>query len=643
MRSILLFFGVILSFQTIAQKENLTPEKLWSLGRVSFQKMSLDGTLLYYSVSTPDMVENKSKTKYFSFSNATGTTKEITEIPNGEAPDETLENAQISKDKKSIAYSQEVKLQKIYGEDRYTELKKSNVLVYDDLCQRHWDTWEDGNYSHLFVAKNNNGKAEKPVDLMNGELFDCPQKPHGGTEDFCFSPDSKSLLYVCKKKTGKAYALSTNTDIYAYDLQTQKTTNLTEEHQGYDTNPQFNEEGRWLAWLSMPRDGFEADKNELWVMDWRTHQAMNLTASWDESVSSFSWGEKANTIYFIAAYHGTEQLFELSFQNNGQADIKQITQGAFDVNGICAQQGRTMYVNRCDMNHATEIYAVNLDNGNMTQISHANDEAYTHTNLCMVRERYTTLDNGDPLFSWVIYPPNFDSTKKYPTLLYCQGGPQSALSQFYSFRWNFQLMASQGYIVIAPNRTGMPGWGTQWNEDISKDWGGNPMRDYLAAIDDISEEPYVDRDRLGAVGASYGGYSVYMLAGIHENRFKTFIAHCGLFDLRSWYGTTEELWFANWDIGGPYWDKTNREAKHSYQEFSPSNYVDNWNTPILIYQGGKDFRVPIEQGLQAFQAAQLKGLKSRFVLLPEENHWVMKPQNGLVWQREFFQWLKETL
>ncbi|MBL7754175.1 MAG: S9 family peptidase, partial [Chitinophagaceae bacterium] len=300
-------------------------------------------------------------------------------------------------------------------------------------------------------------------------------------------------------------------------------------------------------------------------------------------------------------------------------------------------------VSRTDMNHAAELYTFDLTTSSLKQLTHVNDAFYSRLALCDVKERYTTLDNGDQLFSWVIYPPNFDPTKKYPLLLYCQGGPQSALSQFYSYRWNFQLMASQGYIVIAPNRTGMPGWGVKWNADISKDWGGNPMRDYLAAVDDISTESYVDQDRRGAVGASYGGYSVFMLAGIHENRFKTFISHCGLFDLKSWYGTTEELWFANWDVGGPYWEKSNTEAQKSYKFYSPSNYVQNWNTPILVIQGGKDFRVPIEQGLQAFQAAQLKGLKSRFLLLPDENHWVLKPQNAMVWHTEFYRWLKETL
>jgi dipeptidyl aminopeptidase/acylaminoacyl peptidase len=395
----------------------------------------------------------------------------------------------------------------------------------------------------------------------------------------------------------------------------------------------------------MERDGFEADKNKLWVMDWGTKVKKCLTQEWDETVSSFKWGNDHETIFFIAPMHGTEQLFETSNKMNlddlGPV-IRQITKGQFDINGIIAQKGNTLYVSRSDMNHASEIFTVDITSGNMVQYTHANDQAYNQIKKCLVRERYTDLNNGQQLFSWVIYPPDFDSTKKYPVLLYCQGGPQSALSQFYSFRWNFQLMASNGYIIIAPNRTGMPGWGTKWNEDISKGWGDDPMRDYLAAIDDISSESYIDNERRGAVGASYGGYSIFMLAGIHENRFKTFIAHDGLFDLKSWYGTTEELWFANWDIGGNYWDG-DKDADKSYEKYNPSNYIDKWNTPILVYQGGKDYRVPIEQGMQAFQAAQLKNIKSRFIYMPDENHWVLKPQTAMVWHKEFYRWLKETL
>lgn len=632
------------SINVLAQS-NLTPEKLWSLGRVSPQGISKDGTVLYYSVSIPDMNENKSKTKFYSMPILGGSSKEISALPTegNVVMDNELENASISADGRKMIFTKEVKLQNVKGQDRYKELQKSNVQVYDDLNQRHWDTWEDGAYSHVFVAENKAGFPSNAIDIMPNDLFDCPQKPHGGAEDLLISPDSKYAIYVTKKLSGMEYAISTNTDIYAYDFSTNQTENLTEGMEGYDMNPTFSQDGNSMAWLSMKQANCESDKNEIWMMDWATKTKHNLTQNWDETVGSFYWSKNENIIYFIAPYHGTEQLFELKVNEDFSTEIKQITKGQFDVNGIVGETNSSLIVTKSDMNHASEIYSADKNTGALIQLTHVNDEAYSNLNMCDVKERYTELENGEKVFSWVIYPPNFDATKKYPTLLYCQGGPQSALSQFYSFRWNFQLMASQGYIVIAPNRTGMPGWGTQWNADISKDWGGNPMRDYLAVVDDISEEKYVDKDRRGAVGASYGGYSVFMLAGIHEGRFKTFISHCGLFDLKSWYGTTEELWFANWDIGGAYWDKNNSAAQHSYKEFSPSNYVDNWNTPIMIYQGGKDFRVPIEQGLQAFQAAKLKGLKSRFVLLPEENHWVLKPQNGMVWQREFYLWLKETL
>lgn len=621
----------------------MTPETLWSLGRVGFQMMSADGNTLYYSVGRPNMQENKTKTTYYALNLKTGAAQEIASLPEQNQPalDAELENASLSSDKKYILFTKEVHMDNVIGSDKYPELSKANVLIYDNLNQRHWDTWEDGSYSHVFVGKNNDGRIGESRDIMSGLRYDCPQKPHGGAEDLLFSPDAKKVLYVTKMKFGTQYALSTNTDIYCYDLESEQTENLTEGMMGYDTQPAFSMDGQYLAWTSMARDGFEADKNDLWIMNWSTKTKVNLTATWDETVGSFLFSKDGSNIYFIAPYHGTEQLFSVDLKSE-QHSIKQITNGQFDVNGIADQVNNTLYVSRTDMNHAAELYAVNLNDGSMTQVTHVNDEAYRSIKMCKVEGRYTEVSKGQ-VFSWVIYPPDFDPTKKYPTLLYCQGGPQSALSQFYSFRWNFQLMASQGYIVIAPNRTGMPGWGTAWNENISKDWGGKPMRDYLAAIDDLATESYVDRNRLGAVGASYGGYSVLMLAGIHENRFKTFISHCGLFDLKSWYGTTEELWFANWDIGGAYWDKNNRDAKNSYREFSPSNYVQNWNTPIMIIQGGKDFRVPIEQGLQAYQAAQLQGLKSRFVLLPEENHWVLKPQNGLIWQREFYQWLKETL
>jgi dipeptidyl aminopeptidase/acylaminoacyl peptidase len=631
---------LLANYSFVEAQLNLTIEKLWSLGRVSYQGASKDGATIYYSVSIPDINENKNKTKFYSIPLQGGKAMEIPEVPNqtNVTIDKGGYNVKVSPDGKKVIFTREVKMQKMHSTDIYPSLSKSNVYVYNDLNQRHWDTWEEGAYEHVFVADNVADHALREKDIMANELFDCPQKPHGGDDDLIFTPDSKSILYVTKKKSGKAYALSTNTDFYLYQIETGAVSNITERMMGYDTHPVFSNNGNQLAWLSMKTDGFESDKNELWVMNWQTKEKQNLSTDWDDNVNNFVWSSDDKKIFFTAPIHGTEQLFEIVLDTK---KITQITKGTFNIADLCVQHGNTMTVSRTDMNHAAELYNVDLNTGNMVQLTHANDINYANIHMCDVKERYTPLDNDENLFSWVIYPPNFDPEKKYPVLLYCQGGPQSALSQFYSFRWNFQLMASNGYIVIAPNRTGMPGWGTQWNANISKDWGGNPMRDYLAAIDDIANEPYVDKNRLGAVGASYGGYSIFMLAGIHEGRFKSFIAHDGLFDLKSWYGTTEELWFANWDIGGPYWDKENKEAQYSYKNYSPSNFVDNWTTPIMVIQGGKDYRVPIEQGMQAFQAAQLKGIKSRFLYFPDENHWVLKAQNGIVWQTEFYKWLKK--
>jgi dipeptidyl aminopeptidase/acylaminoacyl peptidase len=362
-------------------------------------------------------------------------------------------------------------------------------------------------------------------------------------------------------------------------------------------------------------------------------------------VEGFKWSNDGKKIYFYAPVDGTLQLFEVNYPGLTKMlpVVRQITKGDFDVNGITGQIGNALVVSRTDMNHAAEIYTVDLSNGNMQQLTHVNDDVYKTINMSKVERRYVLTTDNKKMLVWVIYPPGFDPAKKYPALLYCQGGPQSPLTQSYSFRWNFQLMAGGGYIVVAPNRRGMYGHGQAWNEQISKDWGGQVMKDYLSAIDALSKENFVDKSRLGCVGASYGGYSAFYLAGIHNNRFKTFIAHDGVFDTRSMSGTTEELWFTNWDFGGYYWEKNNKTGQKAFEQFNPINYVDKWNTPILIMQGGKDYRVPIEQGLQAFQAAQLRGIKSKLIYFPDENHWVLKPQNALVWQREFYKWLKETL
>lgn len=619
---------------TASAQNVLTPELLWKLERITVLGISKDGKSIVYKVATPSVEENKSNSKFFTIPIAGGLATEVKETK------DLLVDKNISPNENHILSSQEVKIDKVLGKDIYPNLDKSNVQVYDGLDYRHWDTWNDGSHNHVFYAENK--EKATPIDIMPNEPYDSPQKPFGGDEDFVWSPDSKSIIYVSKKKKGTAYAISTNTDLYEYNLATKVTKNLTETNLGYDTNPVFSPTGD-LTWLQMKRDGYEADKNDILVrfkgMD------MNLTANWDGSVENFMWSPDGKKVYFTAAIDGTKQLFEVNFPSLTKIAItvKQLTTGDFDVADIYGFSGDNVIVTRTDMNHAAEIYSYNLKKKTWLQLTKVNDELYGKLVLPKYERRYVTTTDGKKMLVWVILPPNFDKTKKYPAILYCQGGPQSPLTQSYSFRWNFSLMASQGYIIVAPNRRGMHGHGVAWNEQISKDWGGQVMDDYLSAIDDVAKESYVDASRLGAVGASYGGYSVFQLAGIHKNRFKTFISHCGVFNLESMYGTTEEVFFNNWDHGGAYWEKDNEVAQKTYSKFNPIKMVEKWNTPILIIQGGKDYRVPIGQGQEAFQAAQLRGIKSRFMLFPDENHWVLKPQNALVWQSEFYKWLKETL
>ena len=630
--SLLCVFFISLGF---SQSQVMTPEQLIELNRVSAVGLTEDGERVVYKTSTYDVETGERTTQYYSVSVDGGDLKTIDEVGN------LVKDKNVSPDGKWKLVTKDVKLQDVYGTDYYKDVPKSNVYIYDQLNYRHWDTWEDGAYSHVFLQSASN-ENDAGVDLMEGEPYDCPQQPFGGDEDYIWSPDSKTVLYVTKKLKGTDYAVSTNSDIYEYNLETKQTTNLTESNKGYDTQPAFSSNGT-LAWLQMKRDGYESDKNDIIIR--MPFGDINLTADWDGTVNGFIWSDDGSKLFFTAPVGGTVQAFEIDNPGKSKMRVrpKQISNGQFDVNGIIGQRGNHLIVYRRDMNHAAEIYKLNIDSGEMTPLSQANNDIYSDIKLSKIEKRMVKTTDGKDMVTWVIYPPDFDPSKKYPTLLYCQGGPQGALSQFYSFRWNFQLMAAKGYIVVAPNRRGMPGHGVEWNEQISKDYGGQNMKDYLSAIDDISKESYVDTNRLGCVGASYGGYSVFYLASIHEGRFKSFIAHDGIFNLRSMYGTTEELFFVNWDIGGPYWDASNAAAQKSYAEFNPANFVDKWDTPILIIQGGKDFRVPIGQSLEAFQAAQLQGIKSKLLFFPEENHWVLSPQNSLVWQREFFKWLDETV
>jgi len=633
MKKILLTTLTMMSLSAMAQNV-MSPETLWKLGRVSSLGISKDTKNVVYKVTTPSIEENKSSSKFYIIPINGGTPTEVKETKT------LVKDKNISPDGKYLVYNEEVKISNILGKDFYPDLEKSEVQIYDGLDYRHWDTWNEGKFNHVLYKENTDGAVG--TDIMGKENFDSPQKPFGGDEDYIWSPDSKKILYVSKKKAGTQYAISTNTNIYEYSLETGLTTNKTEDNLGYDVAPQFSPSGN-LTWLQMKREGYEADKNDI-IVDFKGIK-MNLTANWDGTVDSFLWSKDGSKVYFTAAIDGTKQLFEVNFPGMTRIaiNVQQITKGDFDVNDLIGFSGNSIIVTRADMNHASEIFSFDLKKNTWKQITNVNSAIYDSLALSKTERRYVTTTDGKKMLVWVILPPNFDATKKYPTLLYCQGGPQSALTQFYSFRWNFQLMAANGYIVVAPNRRGMPGHGVEWNEQISKDWGGQVMDDYLSAIDDVSKESYVDKTRLGCVGASYGGYSAFYLAGIHNNRFKTFIAHDGVFNTQSMFGTTEEVFFSNWDFGGPYWEKDNATAQKTYTTFNPINLVEKWNTPILIIQGGKDFRVPIGQGQEAFQAAQLRGIKSRFLYFPEENHWVLKPQNAQVWQKEFFKWLKETL
>lgn len=629
----LLVLITLVNFPADAEKL-MTPEDLWQLKRISPLGLNHSATHVLYKVTTPNIQSNGFDSKVYQVPVNGGESSLV------ENHAELVRDKNLSPDGSKKLFHEAVELEAVLGSDRYKKLSASNAYVFDDLNYRHWDTWNDGSFKHVFYQDLD---SEEKTDIMEKELYSSPQSPFGGDEDYIWGPKSKHIYYVSKKVQGVDYVTSTNTDIYRYELSTKETINLTKDNLGYDQYPAFSTSGQ-LAWLRMKTPGYEADKSDIMVMSGNT--PINVTAHWDESVQSFLWSNDASRIYFTAATKGTIQLFQVLLSNitsNNPLVIEQLTMGNFDVNGIVAEVNGQLIVTRNSMNAAKEIYTYNINNKSLQALTSVNDDFYDTKDLPTVKKRMVKTQDGHDMVTWVIYPPGFDESKKYPTILYAQGGPQSPLSQFYSFRWNFQLMASQGYIIVAPNRRGMPGHGVAWNEAISKDWGGGAMQDYLDAIDDVSKESYVDKDRLGMIGASFGGYSVFYLAGHHENRFKTFISHDGVFDFRSMYGTTEELFFVNHDIGGPYWEKDNVAAQKAYRDFNPSNFVGKWDTPILVIQGGKDYRVPIGQGLQAFQAARLLGVKSRLLYFPEENHWVLTPQNGIVWQHEFFKWLEETL
>jgi dipeptidyl aminopeptidase/acylaminoacyl peptidase len=657
-------------------QNTLTPELLWKMKRISGGTLSPDGRYLLFSQRSFDLDKNKGNTDLFVINIKENSIAQLTNTsfsefeaqwhkdnsiwflsnenngvqiwrmnPDGTEKmqcssfqDKEIEGFKLAPDGKNIITIEAIQYKQSINEI-YADLPLANARVEDDLMYRHWDHYDDYKKRHLMLYEMEENLMQVSIsgtDILNGEPYDGILPPMGGSEQFTFSNDGKKVVYTSKKMTGKAFALHTNSDLYEYDITSKTTVNITEAFKGYDNNPSFNLMGQ-MAWLSMARDGFESDKNDIVLKDGTS--TTNLTAELDLSVTDFSWHPDGEKLYFTSAVKGTVQMFEITLKKGKTPIIKQITEGIFDVVSISVGMD-AIYFGRQSMIEPTDLYALNLKNSKMNRLTNVNKVITDKLSMPTVEERWVKTSDGKQMLVWMVLPPNFDQNNKYPALLYCQGGPQSPVSQYFSYRWNLALMASKGYVVIAPNRRGLPGFGQEWNDAISKDWGGQAMEDYLAAVDDAVTLPYIDAQRLGAVGASYGGYSVYMLAGIHQKRFKTFVSHCGLFNLESWYGTTEELFFADWDQGGPYWMDINKE---NYKKNSPHNYVQNWDTPILVIHGGLDFRVPESEGIQAFQAAQLLGLKSRFLQFPSEGHWVQSPQNSILWQREFFRWLEEDL
>ncbi len=651
----------------------LTPEMMEAFGRVSGPQVSPDRKSVLYSVEFVNLKADKGNRELWVMDIDGKNQRQITVTPESEngavwikngtkiaymaSTDDGMqiftinpdgsEKTQISHIEKGIGgflfSPDESKILLIrnikYGKrvvDEYPALDKANARIVDDLMYKHWDEWVT-EIPHPFLADVTENGIENPIDIMEGEPYESPMKPFGGIESFAWAPDSKSIVYVSRKKEGMEYSLSTNSDLYLYNLETKTTTNLTEGMMGYDTNPVFSPKGDKLAWLSMEHDGYESDMNRIFVMDMKTGEKTDLTENWDYTVSTIAWNPNGEKIYFIAPYHGPSPIFSVEV---GSKKIETIAAQMCDYASLAPVDDKKIIALRHSLTYPDEIFLVDKDSD--TQLTNVNTELLSQLSPVTVEKVMVPTTDGKEMLTWVVLPPNFDETKKYPAILYCQGGPQQAVSQFWSYRWNLRLMASQGYVVIAPNRRGLPGFGTEWNAQISGDYGGQNMKDYLSAVDFMKTKPYIDADHIGATGASYGGFSVYWLAGNHDNRFAALFAHAGIFNTEAQYLETEEMWFANWDLGGAFWEKDNEVAQRSFAN-SPHKFVEKWTAPIMISVGEKDYRILASQGMMAFNAAKLRGIPTRMLVYPEENHWILKPQNALLWQYEFFKWFDKWL
>ncbi len=679
---------VLVGFQSIAQTkpaiiENpnlklesnlMTPEALWAFGRVSDPQVSPDGETVLYGVSYYSIEQNKGNRELYSVGINAESVKRLTTSPKSEfnaiwkpdgskigfltsesgsvqlwemSPDGS-NRIQISKieggisgfkyapDQSKILYTKDLEIEEKFP-DLYEGLPLASGRLMNDLMYRHWDHWVD-TYSHVFMADYDGKQLSNHKDIMEGEPFNSPLSPFGGIEQIEWSSDSKVIAYTSKKLSGKAATLSTNSDIYFYNLEAGETKNMTQGMMGFDVGPVFSPDGNYMAWESMERDGYESDKNRLYILNLKTGDRTYATSEFDQNTGSISWTADNKNIYFTSDWHGAFQIYKYNLKSGS---IDQITEGLHDYRSVTIA-GKHLVATKQTMAMPTELFQVNPKNGNAQQMTFTNKDLLDQLTMGRTEERWIKTHDGEDMQVFVIYPPDFDSNKKYPGILYCKGGPQGPLSQSFHYRWNYQIMAANGYIIVAPARRGVSGFGQAWQEQISRDYHGKSMQDYLTAIDVLAKEPFIDENRLGAIGASAGGYAVYYLAGNHEGRFKTFIAHDGIFNEEAQYLETEEMWFENWDKGGPFWEKDNKAAQDAY-EHSPHKYVENWDTPILVIHSELDYRVVVTQGMTAFNAALLKDIPAEYLYFPDENHWVLRPQNGILWQRTFFNWLDKWL
>ena len=654
-----------------------TPEVLEAFGRVSEATPSPDGTKIIFSLAYEDIQENKGNSEIYSIeadgSNLTRLTttapsesnlrwinngkkiaflkrdaetgknqifmmnedgsgvKRLSNVENG------IECFEISPDESKIVYGSPIAA---FNKDEalFKDLPKTTGRVVNDLMYKHWDEWVS-EIPHPFVADFSESGISNGQDIMDGEPYECPMRPFGGADAFAWSPDSKTLVYVSRKLKGQDYAFSTNSDLYLYNLSTGKTDNITEGNPGYDTDPVFSPDGKSLAWLSMQTAKFESDKKRLMVMDMQSGEKKDLTSNWDYWPEQIAWAKNGESIWFTGYYEGVAPVFTI---NVNSCAIDTVAIDVCDYASVVPVADNAAIALRHSMRSPNEICLVRTDSKDVKELTSINKDLLASLKLGEVKKVMVPTSDGKQMTTWVILPPDFDPNKKYPALLYCQGGPQQAVSQFWSYRWNFMIMAANGYVVIAPNRRGLPGFGTEWNRQISGDYGGQNMKDYFAAVDYMAKESYIDEKHIGAIGASYGGFSVYWLAGHHNGRFAALISHAGIFNIEAQYLETEEMWFADFDLGGPYWDKSNAIAQRTYVN-SPHLYVDKWTAPILVTVGELDYRILASQGMMAFNAAKMRGLEAEMLVFPDENHWILKPQNAILWQRVFFNFLDKYL